>query len=73
MVELAKEVLKQTGGSSPLVTAALPEDDPRQRRPDITKAQEILAWTPKVPLADGLGRTIAYFRERLKGLRVERA
>ena len=43
----------------------LPQDDPRQRQPDITKAREVLGWEPTVPLATGLERTIAYFREFL--------
>jgi UDP-glucuronate decarboxylase len=41
-------------------------DDPKQRRPDISKAQELLDWRPKVPLRDGLGQTIAYFEQLLK-------
>jgi len=43
----------------------LPPDDPKQRRPDITIAKQVLGWEPKVPLEDGLQRTIAYFKGRL--------
>ena len=44
-----------------------PADDPRQRKPDISKALELLGWEPKVPLSEGLDQTIAYFREQLNG------
>ena len=54
-----------TGSSSGIVRAPLPEDDPRQRCPDISKAKEVLDWEPTVPLDEGLGRTIDYFRETL--------
>jgi nucleoside-diphosphate-sugar epimerase len=43
----------------------LPQDDPRQRRPDITRARKILGWTPKVPLSEGLVKTIEYFRRKV--------
>jgi UDP-glucuronate decarboxylase len=62
MAELAGQILAATGSTSKLAHAALPEDDPRQRQPDIGKARKLLDWEPKVPLADGLERTIAYFR-----------
>ena len=65
MLELAEEVLKQVGGSSKLVFQELPQDDPKQRKPDITIAQRELGWEPKVPLAEGLEKTIAFFREDL--------
>jgi UDP-glucuronate decarboxylase len=58
---LAETVLAMTGSRSKLVFRALPQDDPMQRCPDITKAKEILDWTPKVDLKAGLGRTIGYF------------
>jgi UDP-glucuronate decarboxylase len=51
---------------SRIVHRPLPQDDPRQRRPDISKAQDILGWTPRVALKDGLVRTIAYFDELLR-------
>jgi UDP-glucuronate decarboxylase len=48
------------------VHRALPQDDPRQRRPDISKAQQVLGWTPKIALDEGLGRTLSYFQDMLK-------
>ena len=62
MVELAEEVLKQTGSRSKLVFHELPKDDPKQRRPDITKAKELLGWEPQVALREGLAKTIEYYR-----------
>ncbi len=65
MLELAEEVLRQIPGTgSKLVFRPLPGDDPKQRKPDIALAQELLGWTPRVPLAEGLAKTIAYFREK---------
>ncbi|GGE26103.1 UDP-glucuronate decarboxylase [Gemmobacter megaterium] len=61
MLELAEAVLELTGSRSKLVFMPLPQDDPRQRRPDITQAQDKLGWTPQVPLREGLTETIAYF------------
>lgn len=65
MLELAEEVLKQVGGSSKMVFKELPQDDPKQRQPDITVAQRELGWEPTVPLSEGLAKTIAFFREEL--------
>ncbi|WP_237216127.1 UDP-glucuronic acid decarboxylase family protein [Falsiroseomonas oryziterrae] len=63
MLELAETVLRLTGSRSRLSFAPLPADDPRQRRPEIGKARELLdGWAPVTPLEDGLERTIAYFR-----------
>ena len=62
VMELAKLVIRATGSRSPLVKAPLPRDDPRRRRPDIGLAQKLLGWSPKVKLADGLEKTIEYFR-----------
>ena len=62
MLHLAETVLRMTGSRSRLVFAPLPDDDPRQRRPDISLARERLGWEPKVRLEDGLAPTIAYFR-----------
>ena len=62
MRELAELVLVETGSKSPIVMRPLPQDDPRQRKPDIRLAQERLAWSPKVPLHEGLKPTVAYFR-----------
>ena len=67
MLELAEMVLRLTGSSSTIVHKPLPTDDPLQRRPDITKAKALLGWEPKVPLEEGLTRTIAYFRALLQG------
>ena len=65
MLELAEEVLKQVGGRSKLVFQELPQDDPKQRKPDITIAQRELGWEPTVNLEAGLAKTVAYFREEL--------
>jgi dTDP-glucose 4,6-dehydratase len=69
--ELAELVLELTGADVPIVTCPLPEDDPKVRRPDITRARTVLGWEPKVPLREGVAATIAYFRslgpERLGG------
>jgi UDP-glucuronate decarboxylase len=62
MLQLAELVLSQIGSSSKVIKQPLPEDDPRQRQPDIQLAQERLGWSPKVPLSAGLQPTIAYFR-----------
>jgi len=61
MIELAEAVIELTGSASKLVHQPLPEDDPKQRRPDITQAKRVLDWQPKIPLRDGLKPTIAYF------------
>jgi len=63
MIELAEKVINLTGSSSKIVFAELPQDDPKQRRPDIRLANEILGWMPAVPLDEGLGMAIAYFRK----------
>ncbi len=70
--ELAERVLEQTGAGSILVSRPLPADDPRQRRPDITMARELLGWEPKIALRPGLERTIAYFRQLLAQTAQER-
>jgi UDP-glucuronate decarboxylase len=62
MIELAEQVLKLTGSHSKIIHMPLPEDDPRQRQPDIGLARSKLGWEPKVPLDEGLKRTIDYFR-----------
>lgn len=63
--ELAENVIEMTGSSSKLEFLALPEDDPKQRQPDITLAKELLNWEPKVILKDGLKQTILYFEQLL--------
>jgi UDP-glucuronate decarboxylase len=65
MLELAELVLKKVGGKSKITNLPLPSDDPKQRRPDITLAKEVLGWEPKVPLDQGLDRTIGYFRQAI--------
>jgi UDP-glucuronate decarboxylase len=65
MLELANTVIQMTGSRSRVVHRALPENDPRQRRPDISRAQEMLSWSPRTPLKEGLIRTIAYFEKLL--------
>jgi UDP-glucuronate decarboxylase len=62
MLELAEKVIKLTSSRSKIVYQPLPPDDPKQRKPDISLAKEKLSWQPKVPLDEGLERTIAYFK-----------
>ena len=65
MMELAHTVLKLTGSKSKIVYKDLPLDDPRQRKPDITRAKEVLKWTPKIELEQGVSQTIDYFKSVL--------
>jgi len=65
MLEFARTIIRLTGSRSRIVFKPLPQDDPQQRRPDITRARRWLKWTPQVELAEGLKRTIAYFRARI--------
>lgn len=65
--ELAEKVIQLTGSKSKLVFKPLPQDDPRQRKPDITLAKKVLGWEPKVPLEEGLKKTIEYFDKLLAG------
>ncbi len=67
MLELAEKIIRLVGSHSKLVYKPLPEDDPKQRQPDIALAREELGWTPTVSLEDGLKETIAYFRKLLNG------
>ena len=62
MLECAKEVLALVGSKSELTFMPLPQDDPKQRKPDITKAKSLLGWEPKVPLREGLGKSLEYFK-----------
>jgi UDP-glucuronate decarboxylase len=64
--KLAELVLAATGSASPMVTQPIPQDDPRQRQPDIALARRVLGWTPSTALQDGLKATVAYFRELLR-------
>lgn len=63
--EFAERILELTGAKVPLRFEPLPQDDPKQRRPDISKARRLLGWEPKVELADGLRRTLRYFQQQL--------
>jgi dTDP-glucose 4,6-dehydratase len=63
--EIAETIIRMTGSKSRLVYKALPTDDPKQRRPDITRARTLLAWEPKVQLDEGLVKTIEYFKRKL--------
>lgn len=65
MLELAKLVIKLTGSASQIVFRPLPSDDPRQRRPNISLARDVLNWEPSTQLEEGLQKTIAYFRQAL--------
>jgi dTDP-glucose 4,6-dehydratase len=64
--ELAELLLEMTGSASELTHLPLPEDDPKTRRPDITIAREVLGWEPRIPLREGLEKTIPYFREQVE-------
>ncbi len=66
MQQLAAQVLDLTKSKSALVTKPLPEDDPKQRQPDIARAKKLLGWAPKVELREGLRRTVAYFEEQFQ-------
>ncbi len=66
MLELAQRVLELTGSRSEVVHKPLPQDDPKQRQPNIDQARALLGWEPTVPLADGLEKAVAYFREELE-------
>ena len=65
MLEFAREIIGATGAKSKIVFKPLPQDDPKQRKPDITLARKLLKWEPKVELSEGLARTIEYFRQRV--------
>ena len=66
MIELAEQVKDLANSKSEIKYEPLPEDDPKQRQPDITLAKNKLGWEPKVPLREGLEKTMAYFAELLK-------
>ena len=63
--ELAERVIHLTGSKSKIIEKPLPQDDPKQRQPDISKARDLLGWEPKIQLEEGLRKTIAYFDELL--------
>jgi len=64
--EIARTIIRLTGSASQIVYRPLPEDDPKVRQPDITRARTLLGWEPKVPLEEGLTRTLAYFRSQVQ-------
>ena len=66
ILQLASQVIEMTGSRSKIVHRPKPQDDPRQRRPDISKVQELLKWSPRTSIKDGLKTTISYFEELLK-------
>lgn len=66
ILELAEKIISMTGSSSKIEFKPLPQDDPTQRRPDITKAKNEFGWEPKVPLEVGLEKTIAYFKQLIE-------
>ena len=65
MLQLATRIRDLSGSKSEIAFKPLPEDDPKQRRPDLTRARKLLGWEPRTSLDAGLAKTIAYFRERL--------
>jgi UDP-glucuronate decarboxylase len=67
MLELAEKVIELTGSKSKLIYLPLPQDDPKQRQPNISKAKEVLGWEPKINLTEGLTRTIRHMERQLKG------
>lgn len=66
ILEFAKEVIELTGSKSKIVHEELPDDDPKVRQPDITKAKRVLDWEPRVDRKDGLKKTLAYFKEQVE-------
>lgn len=72
ILELAHRIVAKTNSKSEVVCKPLPQDDPTQRRPDITRAQQLLSWKPTIALDEGLDRTIAYFESELRGKIVPR-
>jgi len=65
MLEFARQIIRVTGSRSKIVFKPLPQDDPKQRQPDIRRAGEVLNWEPKIVLAEGLVKTVGYFRQKL--------
>jgi UDP-glucuronate decarboxylase len=71
ILELAEKIIRITNSTSKLIHKPLPQDDPRQRQPDLSKAKALLDWQPKVSLDDGLKETIAYFKRSLGAARAD--
>ena len=67
--EIARTIIKLVGSTSELVHRPLPVDDPKQRKPDITRARTLLKWEPKVELEEGLLKTVEYFRAKVSAAR----
>jgi dTDP-glucose 4,6-dehydratase len=65
MLEFARQIIRVTGSRSKIVFKPLPQDDPKQRQPDIRRARQVLNWEPKIVLAEGLVKTVGYFRQKL--------
>jgi len=65
MLEFARQIIRVTGSRSKIVFKPLPQDDPKQRQPDIRSARQVLNWEPKIVLAEGLVKTVGYFRQKL--------
>jgi len=65
MIEFARQIIKATSSRSKITFKPLPQDDPKQRKPDITRAKKLLGWQPKISLEAGLSRTIEYFRKKV--------
>jgi dTDP-glucose 4,6-dehydratase len=65
VLEIARMIIEISGSPSELVFEPLPEDDPKRRCPDITRAKEVLGWEPRTPTRDGLKRTLSWFAERV--------
>ena len=66
IIDFARIVVKKTGSNSKIINLPLPEDDPKQRCPDITRAQELLDWQPQTPLDNGLEKTLEYFKSKIQ-------
>ena len=69
IAELAEKIIKLTSSKSKIISEPLPVDDPKQRRPDIDQAKKLLDWEPKVPVDEGLVKTIEYFDDLLGNMR----
>jgi nucleoside-diphosphate-sugar epimerase len=65
IIDFAKTIIEKTGSKSGITSKPLPQDDPKRRCPDITKAKDILGWEAEIPLDEGLEYTIGYFKSRL--------
>lgn len=65
ILQFAQEIIKATGARSKIIYKPLPQDDPRQRRPDITRAKTLLKWQPRVNLSEGIAKTIEYFKTKV--------